>query len=351
MFWTVSIGLLLLTGFVTLWPLLTRGSGFKPLAAFLIVLLPVAGYFLYQHVGEPQALELPTTQMAAAPDGDINTLTEQLRTRLEENPDNVEGWVLLGRSYKTLQQYPQALEALENAYRLAPDEPLVLVELVEAQLFASGNPQITPAMIQALEQAVSTDPSLQKGLWLLGIASAQAGEDVRAIDWWSRLLTQLEPSSNIALSVYEQIEQARLRLGNPAVPIGENQSGDTPASAWEGLNVRVEFPESDSSGGITLPADAALYVIARAQGVSGGPPLGVSRIAQPVFPVEVKLTDANSMMPQRPLSGSPTLVLQARLSMNGQPIAAAGDLQSEPFPVEVGQSDETVTLVLVQSSD
>lgn len=350
MFWAISIGLLLLTGLVTLWPLVSRDSGLRPAAVVLILALPLAGYVLYQQVGAPQALDMPASELNAAAAGDMNALTGQLRSRLEENPDNVEGWVLLGRSYKTLQQFPQALEALEQAYRLEPGNPLVVVELVEAQLFASGNPQISPQMTDALQQAVTVDPALQKGLWLLGIAAAQAGNDAAAIDWWGRLLAQLEPGSNIALSVLEQIEQAEQRLGSQTVANGEMSSPQPPNESWAGVQVTVEYPSSGEAG-LQIPENAVLFVIAREQGVSGGPPLGVSRIQQPEFPVQLTLTDSNSMMPQRPISSAPVLSVQARLSMNGQPVASAGDLQSQAMTVAVDDTTPAVNLILAQPVD
>ena len=351
MFWTLSIGILLLTGLATLWPLLGRGSNLKAVAGVLILLIPVAGYFMYQNVGTPRALEMPATAIIAAGAGDMNALTAQLRSRLEAEPDNVEGWVLLGRSYKTLQQYPQALEALENASRLAPDDPLVMVELVEAQLFVSGNPQVTAEMSQTLKQAVSVDPALQKGLWLLGIGAAQAGDDRQAVDWWNRLLAQLEPGSGIAQSVQEQISQASMRLGDTAPPTTGNQQAEAGDAVWEGLEIIIELAKPNAGEDFQLPADAAVFVIARAQGSTGGPPLGVSRIPRPEFPLVVKLTDENSMLPQRPISSAPALTIQARLSLSGQPIAAGGDWQSQSVSVGANEVSEPVSLVLTLPGD
>ena len=350
MFWSIAISLLVFTGLATLWPLLGQGSRLRPAAAMLVLLLPIAGYVLYQQVGTPRALDMPESELNAAAAGDMNALTRQLRSRLEENPENVEGWILLGRSYKTLQQFPQALEALEQAYRLEPGHPLVVVELVEAQLFASGDPRISPEMADALEQAVTVDPALQKGLWLLGIAAAQAGNDARAVDWWGRLLSQLDPASNIAHSVLEQIEQARQRMGDDPAVMAMAQESESETPSWPGVDITVEYPVS-SEPGFSLPPDAALYIIAREQGAGGGPPLGVSRVPLPEFPLQLRLTDENSMMPQRPISSVTGLSVQARLSMNGQPVASAGDIQSQAESIAVNEDESSVKLILAQPVD
>ena len=234
----------------------------------------------------------------------------------------------------------EALEALETAQRLAPGQPLVVVELVEARLFASGNPQVTPEMTALLEQAVTADPTIQKGLWLLGIASAQTGDDARAIDWWERLLAQVEPGGQVSQTVTEQIAQARVRLGGlPAETATEK--------GWPGLEITVALSASASASLPQLPRGAVLFVIARQDGAAGGPPLGVRRIAGPVFPVQLTMTDSDSMMPQRPISQNSGITLQARLSLNGGPLPVAGDWQSAPVQADSG-SDAAAQLTLDQ---
>jgi cytochrome c-type biogenesis protein CcmH len=271
--------------------------------------------------------------------------------------------VLLGRSYKTLQNYPLALEALETANRLAPDQPLAQVELVEARLFVSGDPRITPEMVATLEQAVSAEPTLQKGLWLLGIAAAQQGDDARALEWWEKLRAQIEPGSQIEQSVLEQMDQARARLGQTSQPAVTPPLATAPvttaaataqqtpqadpqqAPAQQGIDVRVELGANMAQQAV--PPDAALFIIVRPEGAGGGPPLGARRINQPEFPVTVTLTDKDSMMAQRLISSSPRLQLQARLSLSGQPTPAAGDWQS--FPASTSAVNAEITsLVLDQ---
>lgn len=365
MFWVISLLVLLATGFLVLLPLLGKGVRRKPLTLAGILLLPLAGYLLYQQVGTPRALdpamvrtpEQAAEQPAHAASTDLGTMTERLRQRLEANPDDVEGWVLLGRSYKNLQDYPKAIEALETAERQSPGIPLVQVELVEAKLFASNDPKFTPEMIATLEQAVAAEPTLQKGLWLLGIAAAQDGNDAAAVDWWEKLRAQLEPGSPIEQSLNQQIAEVRKRLGlNPAEepssapsptampatsPAGAPAEPSIPAPteiASNGTEIRVELSAAASQSWPQLsagevPPGAVLFIIARPLGTAGGPPLGVRRISQPKFPLQLTLTDADSMVPERPISSVEGLELQARLSMSGRPTSSAGDWQNAAVTV------------------
>jgi cytochrome c-type biogenesis protein CcmH len=383
MFWIISLLILLLAGLLSLAPLLGKGSNWKMATLAGIFLMPLAIYGLYQLVGTPQGLDPMLTRPQAASQGqamgaspsadgkvktDMATLTEGLRQRLEQNPDDYQGWVLLGRSYKNLQNYPLAVEALEKADSMQPGNPLVQVELVEARLFASGQQRITPEMVAALEKAVAQDPAQQKGLWLLGIAAAQAGDDSAAIGWWEKLLAQIEPGSSIEQTVRSQLDEARTRLGlppeattiaslPPQVPAAPAMAPATvapppAASGWKGVEVKVELAALAAQDWPQLPAGAVpqgavLFVIVRPQGAAGGPPLGAHRVSQPQFPLQLSLTDKDSMMAQRPISSASGLELQARLALDGRPMAAAGDWQSVATPV-ARDATESITLVLDQ---
>jgi len=216
---------------------------------------------------------------------------------------------------------------LRKARDVAPDDPRVAAELAEALIFTTADTGFSTEVRALLDEAVAADPLQQKALWLQGIVAFQDGEFQAALDWWQRLSAQLEPGSGVAQSVAQQMDEARRRLG---------QATET----WPGLLLTVD-------GGKALPAlpeGAALFVIARQPG-GGGPPLGAVRIAAPKFPVEVRLDDGASMLPQRPVSSMEQIEVLARLSMSGQPAASPDDWQSVPLAVDT-RASETATLSL-----
>jgi cytochrome c-type biogenesis protein CcmH len=149
--------------------------------------------------------------------------------------------------------------------------------------------------------------------------------------------------------VTEQINQARVRLDLPPDAATATAPAPAPAAAggWPGLEISVDLGASAATAMPQVPAGAVLFVVARQEGSAGGPPLGVRRIAQPVFPVQLTLTDSDSMMPQRPISGSSSITLQARLSLTGEAAPAAGDWQSVQVTVATG-SDMATQLTLDQ---
>jgi cytochrome c-type biogenesis protein CcmH len=103
--------------------------------------------------------------------------------------------------------------------------------------------------------------------------------------------------------------------------------------AWPGLQVEVFAP-----AGYEAPTGAVLFVIVRNPNAPS-PPLGVQRIANPVFPVSARLTDQNSMMAAAPISGVSTIEVIARLSLSGNPSAGENDLESQAVNTEIDRPD------------
>ena len=260
-----------------------------------------------------------------------------LQQRLAENGDDPEGWLILGRTLKTMQRYAEAETALGNAYRLLPDNPMVMVELAETRLFASGQRQISAADRQLLETAIAIDPQQQKGLWLLGIAATQQGDDVKAVEVWQKLLVQLDPASDAAQTVTQQIETAQARLGQPVAAVSEKTSPGQPVATVSedtgpvqdtasGFEIPVSITLAEELGG-RLPGNATLFVFIHPAGARGMP-LAVKRSAVTGFPVAVQFSDADMLQPGAALENFEQLDISARISMSGIANRASGDYQS-----------------------
>jgi hypothetical protein len=99
-----------------------------------------------------------------------------------------------------------------------------------------------------------------------------------------------------------------------------------------------------------MPSNSILFIIIRSAGPVAGPPLGVRRISNPAFPLELTISDQDSMMAERQISSESELRLQARLSLSGAPNAQSGDWQSDPITVS-WKTLETVQLVMDQRVD
>jgi cytochrome c-type biogenesis protein CcmH len=375
MFWIIA-GIALFAGaLITFLPLLRGKTFWQPAALALTFLVPAAALWLYTTVGTPEAIDIqpvPHPVAASAEDlGDVDAMISGLRSRLGEGPEHFDGWMLLARTLKTVQRYPEALEALQVAQRIQPDNPVVMVELAEARIFVSQDGRIDDESVFLLERALELNPQEQKGLWLMGIAAAQAGDFAFAISYWESLLDFLEPGSQVAQSVQNQISEARARLGMepasvpvaaeavaqaatqpamdaqaPAQPVAGGQPPAQPASdgPWQGTPVRIS---ASGAAQAAIPPNAVLFVVIRSVGMAMGPPLGVRRVIGPQLPLEMTLTDADSMIAERQISFESEIQLQARISLSGSPGAASGDWQSAPVVVPL-DSGESVELVIDQ---
>lgn len=321
-FWVLAVLIPLLTAIVLFWPMLRGKSSSLGLGIALLLLLPAATLLVYQSVGSPRSLQPPVAAADVPPDADMTTLVAELQARMDAEPDDVAGWMLLGRSYRSLQQFDASLAAFRRANELAPNDPGIMVEVAEAMIFAAGPGNMNPEVPFILEAALRLEPQLQKALWLSGMVAMQGGDDLEAIRQWDGLMPLLEPGSAVAASVQQQIDAARTRLGL-ATP-------QQPTAGWAGIELVVQAPENIPD----LTPESALFIIARDPSAPN-PPLGAVRLS-PAFPARVRVTDANSMMPQRPISGADQVQLEARLSISGNPQAGEGDLQSEAIIVSSG---------------
>ena len=349
-FWIFAIALLTIPAAFISWPLFAGSAREKIIGLFILLMTPLAGIMLYQSIGTPEALNVvPVTaaQQSAQQQqpahserqGQMEDLVASLQQRMSENPDDPEGWLILGRSLKTMQRYAEAETALSNANRLIPGNPMIMIELAETSLFTSGEAQISPEIRQLIESALAIDPNQQKGLWLMGMASAQDGDETKAIDYWKRLLELLDPASGPYQSVTQQIEMAQTRMGqtvvtqstavDPTVAAATMKQAKAVAAATApaaAFGIPVTITIADDLVG-KVPANSVLFVFIHPAGTVGMP-LAVKRLAPSGLPMSLTFTDADLLRPGGSLQDFEQLDISARISMSGIANRAPGDIQA-----------------------
>ena len=312
----------------------------RSLAVVLGLLVPLLTVALYQQVGTPEGLS-PQTEASTSTTADgqhqMASAISELEQKLEQQPDNLEGLLLLGRSYRAMERYADAAKTFRRALTMDTENPAIQVDLAEAMTFAGGQPVFGEEAMELLQRAVATDPQLQKGLWLLGIAHAQRGENQPAIDYWQSLLSQLDPASDIAQTVSAQIQQ--LQPSSTPAPAPSSPMETVP----EGISVQVNLDPGINS---QLPGSATLYIFAHPP-EGAGMPLAVQRINQPRFPLQSAIADANLLRPGNSLADFEQLKISARLSLSGNASPASGDIETEPVVHQ--QGDVTVIALLLDS--
>jgi cytochrome c-type biogenesis protein CcmH len=310
-------------------------SRFAP-ALVLAALVPIAAALIYMQVGTPRALDVAAG--GSAPHAgqsftreQVDDMLTQLAARLEKEPDNLEGWVLLGRSYAALGRYSDAALALRRAVELRGNDPDLLADY--ADVLAMANDQrLEGEPLQAIEKALAIDPGHGKALALAGTAAYERGDFASAVQRWERLLKSVPPDSEGARAIQASIDEARVRGGLPA------PSASKP-STNERIVGRVAGVVSLSPELATKAApDDTLFVYARA--AQGPPmPLAIQKLKVRDLPAQFALDDSMSMAPGMTLSRYPKVVIQARVSKSGEAAPRSGDLEGSLGPVAVGGTD------------
>lgn len=185
----------------------------------LVVVLPVAAFVLYVQVGDPQAaarLAQSDAMDHGASNMQVEAMVQGLADRLQAQPDNLPGWVMLARSYETLERYTDAAASYQQATEVAvaqnlsaEDQARLWADRADALGSAQGG-KLNGAAADAIAQALTLNPQQAKALALAGAAAVQVADYALARQHWQRLLGLLEPSSDMALKVQDDLLQLEL---------------------------------------------------------------------------------------------------------------------------------------------
>lgn len=295
----------------------------------IALLLPLGAGVLYLKVGTPAALNGVSAQ-AQTPIS-LPQAIAQLREHLAQQPDDQQGWMLLAQTSAMMRQPGDARDAWDHVLKLDANNAEAMVGWAESDSMLRADHQIDGRARELLQRAVKQHPDNQRGLWLLGISDFQRGDYRSAAATWRLLQPQLEPGSSVAQSVAEQIAIADARAGGAPADASGSAAAAVPAGASLQVNVTLA-PALQAK----LAKGDVLYVYARAP--DGPPmPLAVARIEPVKLPVTVTLNDAMAMTPAYKLSSVARVFVGARISHDGQPTAAPGDLEGDAGVVEVAR--------------
>lgn len=356
-------------------------AGGRWAAPILALAVPAAAVGLYLTIGTSSIIpkieaagSAPSAQTAAGhsparPDGSpmpsLDVLAQQLAERLEKNPQNAAGWLMLSRTWSTLHQSDKAMAAIQRAYKVAPRDPAVLLAYAEALAETNGR-QLAGRPVELLDTLMEVEPANPNGLWLRGMAAFQADDYPGALARWEPLLALLDPAGSDATQVTKLMDEARSRVGIAPAAAGAGAAptqvteaaqpvapalADAPTPVASPVKAATPAPQAaapaakltvtvalDPSLAAQAPRDASVFIYAKA--VAGPPmPLAAQRVQVADLPVTLTLDDAMAMMPQMRLSAFPQVTVGARISRGGQAMPQSGDLEGEVSPVASNQAE------------
>ena len=317
----------------------------RRLSAIAIVLLvPALAATLYVTLSKWNWSE---SEAAVAREQQMDELLDKLKAKLAENPDDVNGWLLLGRSYGTINKYALAVDAFQNAYDKSRGENVeAMIGLGEA-LAMTDEASLGGRAGRLFDAALAKAPNHPKALWYGSIAALQAGDLRKGRDRLQLLLAQ-NPPEQLRSVLERQIQDLNQQLneagqGPPAAAAGSEGAA---ATAQRSIRVAVSIAPQvrEQLKGGPLP----LFILARDPS-AGGPPLAVQRHSSADLPLTVDLSERDAMIAARTIASVPRVQVVARLSRSGTPQAQSGDYYGEAeydFSKNASAAGSTLNIII-----
>mgnify|MGYP002083620372 CR=1 FL=1 len=307
----------------------TQNQG-RWLAYMLLVAIPMLSASLYWTLGDYQAINRvddpnQVDQTAQADQADskipspeaINKMVAKLAEKLKAEPNNLEGWLMIGRSYKVLKRYPEAVEAFDHAYQLSGDKSEVMLPYAEALAFSNNN-DWGGKPIALVNKALSIEPENSTAIWFAAMANAQQGDKEAAIGFLRKLELVLPADSPDKKQIHGILANTENQLADTAPAKQAKQPEKSGSSVTVQVSLATELQAN------TKPEDT---VFVYAQALSGPKmPLAIIRKQVKDLPLSVNLSDADSMLPNMKLTNFKQVRLLARISKSGNPMPQSGDL-------------------------
>lgn len=313
----------------------TGGSKRPRMAIALGVCLPVAAAALYFAIGEPQVFTDGKSRQSssdashALSQEQILGMVERLAEKLQTNPNDGAGWLMLARSYSVLGRFPESAAAYGRAAGLMPPDAQMLADFADTVAMVQGR-KLLGEPEKLVRRSLEIDPRNIKALALSGTIYFQRQDFSAAIGEWKKVLALVPPESNVAAGMQGSIRDAESRLASGG------QGASKPVAA-KGASISGIVALDPSINGKFAPTDT-VFVFARAE---RGPkmPLAILRKTVADLPLHFTLDDSMAMSANFRLSQQAMVVVGARISRQGDALPRPGDWQGLTEPMAPGSQD------------
>jgi cytochrome c-type biogenesis protein CcmH len=247
-----------------------------------------------------------------------------LAEKLQDKPDNLQGWVMLGRTYRTLENFDAALRAYDSALKLSDDDDLKLERIEVIAMQRQGQFEGEPWNV--IREVLQRDPQHFGALLTAGSASYAEGKFAEALKYWEQARKPLDANNPDLAGLESAIATVRERLGMPPAKAA-------PAAA-SGLNVTGQVNLSASLKSKASPNDVVFIYATPANG--DRMPLAIFKTTVSQLPFNFTLDDSTAMAPDRKLSAAGEVMVKVRVTKSGNAMPQSGDLSGSLGPVKVG---------------
>lgn len=181
------------------------GVGTALVALGVLIATSSLGYAL---LGNPKALDPSQVQQQNAPmtQEQIEGMVASLAAKVEANPEDEQGWLMLARSYKVLGRFAEAAQAYSRVEDVVNTDPGLMADYAEALAMSSG---LKGKPTELTYKALAMDPDNIQALFLAGAIAMEDGKPEKAADYWEKVLPSLEPGSELHSALQASISEIR----------------------------------------------------------------------------------------------------------------------------------------------
>ena len=311
-------------------------------AMVLAVLLPVAAMSTYVWLGQPDGLDPQMTAAEASQQlPDLQAMADILAQKLQTDSSDPQKWVMLGRTYRALNQYDKALPAYQKALELRGDDDIALERAEVLALRRGGDFSGEPWAV--IRQVLAKNARHFNGLALAGSASFAQGDYKKAVQYWQLARSELNENDEELKGLDIALNTAREKAGEPAMaPKG-------PAALQATVPAAAPAPAPASASGAVLSGRVSIDPSVKAQiaptdvvFVYATPtdgqkmPLAILRKTADNLPFDFVLDDSTAMNSASKLSSQTKVILKVRISKSGEAMTRPGDWMGVLENVAVG---------------
>ncbi len=278
----------------------------------------------------------------------IEAMVGKLEARLQAQPDDGEGWGMLGRTYMALKRYADASTAYQKALKLRPDDATLLADYADATA-VNNDRKLEGEPTRLLERALKIDPDNLKALVLLGTAAYNRGDYAVAVTHWERVVKvgaadspMVEMARGGAAEARERGKLPPTAAATPAGPAAATATATAGAAQEAAGEVSGTVRLAPALKALAAPEDTVFIFARPAEGARM--PLAILRKQVKDLPFSFRLDDSLSMSPAARLSGAGRVIIGARISKSGQAAPQPGDLQGLSPVVAVGSQGVAVEI-------
>lgn len=306
----------------------------------LVFVVPVSSLLMYSVLGQPEALDPLALTQGVDASGDVTPekLTEMataLTRRLQDEPNNMDGWVMLGRVQRARGSFEESAEAYAKALAMSRDDNL---SIERAEVLAQKNGgSFAGEPWTIIQRVLTADPQHLNALFLAGSASYAELNFRSALRFWERAREVVPADSPDAPELDRAIAATRDKMGLPAIPpraVGAEAPSQANKAARAASSVSGRVSLVKELQGLVAPSDT---VFVYATPVTGSRmPIAILRTTADKLPLDFVLDDSMAMSPTSKLSDMDEVTVRVRISKSGQAIPQPGDYGVSLTPVKPG---------------